>query len=173
MTSAAAATRSACMAHPIMNGERGFTYPAALMLVVVISVALTGAHQQWQTSVKRDREMELLFRGTQILEAINAYCRAGSEGECQYPRRLEDLLKDPRVPGVRRHLRKLYKDPMTRDGHWGIVYDGRGNIKGVFSKSAGSPLKTGGFPDALKSFENKAHYHEWKFVHNPRKETTS
>jgi type II secretory pathway pseudopilin PulG len=161
------------MAHPIMNGERGFTYPAALMLVVVISVALTGAHQQWQTSVKRDREMELLFRGTQILEAINAYCRAGSEGECQYPRRLEDLLKDPRVPGVRRHLRKLYKDPMTRDGHWGIVYDGRGNIKGVFSKSAGSPLKTGGFPDALKSFENKAHYHEWKFVHNPRKETTS
>jgi type II secretory pathway pseudopilin PulG len=156
-----------------MNGERGFTYPAALMLVVVISVALTGAHQQWQTSVKRDREMELLFRGTQILEAINAYCRAGSEGECQYPRRLEDLLKDPRVPGVRRHLRKLYKDPMTRDGHWGIVYDGRGNIKGVFSKSAGSPLKTGGFPDALKSFENKAHYHEWKFVHNPRKETTS
>lgn len=161
------------MAHPIMNGERGFTYPAALMLVVVISVALTGAHQQWQTSVKRDREMELLFRGTQILEAINAYCRAGSEGECQYPRRFEDLLKDPRVPGVRRHLRKLYKDPMTRDGHWGIVYDGRGNIKGVFSKSAGSPLKTGGFPDALKSFENKAHYHEWKFVHNPRKETTS
>ncbi|HSL62234.1 MAG TPA: type II secretion system protein [Desulfotignum sp.] len=161
------------MAHPIMNGERGFTYPAALMLVVVISVALTGAHQQWQTSVKRDREMELLFRGTQILEAINAYCRAGSEGECQYPRRLEDLLKDPRVPGVRRHLRKLYKDPMTRDGHWGIVYDGRGNIKGVFSKSAGSPLKIGGFPDALKSFENKAHYHEWKFVHNPRKETTS
>jgi type II secretory pathway pseudopilin PulG len=156
-----------------MNGERGFTYPAALMLVVVISVALTGAHQQWQTSVKRDREMELLFRGTQILEAINAYCRAGSEGECQYPRRLEDLLKDPRVPGVRRHLRKLYKDPMTRDGHWGIVYDGRGNIKGVFSQSAGSPLKTGGFPDALKSFENKAHYHEWKFVHNPRKETTS
>jgi type II secretory pathway pseudopilin PulG len=161
------------MAHPIMNGEKGFTYPAALMLVVVISVALTGAHQQWQTSVKRDREMELLFRGTQILEAINAYCRAGSEGECQYPRRFEDLLKDPRVPGVRRHLRKLYKDPMTRDGHWGIVYDGRGNIKGVFSKSAGSPLKTGGFPDALKSFENKAHYHEWKFVHNPRKETTS
>ena len=156
-----------------MNGEKGFTYPAALLMVIVVSVALTGVHQQWQTIVKRDREKELLFRGTQILEAINAYCRAGSEDACQYPRRFEDLLKDPRVPGIQRHLRKLYKDPMTRDGHWGIVYDGRGNIKGVFSKSAESPLKTGGFPDALRSFENKAHYHEWKFVHNPRKETTS
>jgi type II secretory pathway pseudopilin PulG len=156
-----------------MNGERGFTYPAVLLLVLVISVALTGVHQQWQTIVKRDREKELLFRGTQILEAINDYCRAGSKETCQYPGRFEDLLKDPRFPSVRRHLRKLYKDPMTQDGQWGIVYDGRGNIKGVFSKSDGSPLKTGDFPDVLKSFENKTHYYEWKFVHNPRKETTS
>jgi type II secretory pathway pseudopilin PulG len=156
-----------------MNGEKGFTYPAALMLVVVISVTLNGGHQQWQTIVKRDREKELLFRGTQIMEAINAYCRAGSDDVCQYPRRFEDLLEDPRFPGVRRHLRKLYKDPMARDGQWGIVYDGQGNIKGVFSKSADTPLKTAGFPDALTSFENKKHYHEWKFVHNPRKETAS
>lgn len=156
-----------------MNGEKGFTYPAALMLVVVISVALTGVHQQWQTIVKRDREKELLFRGTQILAAIDAYCRAGSEDACQYPRRFEDLLKDPRFPAVRRYLRKPYKDPMTRDGHWGIVYDGQGNIKGVFSKSAETPLKITDFPDALPSFENKKHYHEWKFVHNPGKETAS
>lgn len=150
-----------------MNGEKGFTYPAALMMVVVISVALTGVHQQWQAIVKQDREKELLFRGTQILEAINAYCRAVSEETCQYPRRFEDLLRDPRVPGVRRYLRKLYKDPMTRDGQWGILYDGQGNIKGVFSKSADTPLKTSDFPDALTSFENKKHYHEWKFVHSP------
>ena len=57
----------------ILNKDNGFTYPAALMLVVVVSVSLMTAHTQWQTTVKRDKEKELLFRGDQILTAITSY----------------------------------------------------------------------------------------------------
>jgi type II secretory pathway pseudopilin PulG len=155
-----------------MNGDKGFTYPAALMLIVIVSFAAMAAHTQWQTTVKRDKEKELLFRGKQILSAVTSYYQQSPGGSQQYPNSFGVLLKDNRFPAAKRHLRKIYKDPMTKDGNWGIVYDGRGNIKGVFSKSKEAPLKTKGFAKGFESFENKTHYTDWKFVHAPGKDTS-
>ena len=149
----------------ILNKDNGFTYPAALMLVVVVSVSLMTAHTQWQTTVKRDKEKELLFRGDQILTAITSYYEASPGGSGQYPDSFAVLLKDNRFPAPKRHLRKHYKDPMTEHGEWAIVYDGKGDIKGVYSHSKDPPLKTGGFPREYEAFKNKKHYSDWKFVH--------
>ncbi|MCD4675290.1 MAG: hypothetical protein K8S18_04745 [Desulfobacula sp.] len=156
-----------------MNGDKGFTYPAALLLIIVVSVSLMVVQKQWSTIMKRDREKELFFRTSQIIQAIESYYQNSPGGSQQYPSSLKVLLKDNRLPGLKRHLRKLFKDPMTEDGDWGIVYDGKGRVKGIFSRSQDEPIKKAGFPKAYKSFENKKKYSEWKFVYEPKKETAS
>ncbi len=156
-----------------MNGEKGFTYPAALLLIIIVSVSLMVVQKQWSTIMKRDREKELFFRTSQIIGAIESFYQNSPGGSQHYPRDLKVLLKDNRFPGLKRHLRKMFKDPMTEDGGWGIVYDGKGGIKGVFSRSQKEPIKKAGFPEEYKSFENKKKYSEWKFVYEPEKETTS
>ena len=156
-----------------MNGEKGFTYPAALLLIIIVSVSLMVVQKQWSTIVKRDKEKELFFRTSQIVGAIESYYQQSPGGTQKYPGSLNVLLKDNRFPGLKRHLRKLFKDPMTKDGGWGFIYDGKGGIKGIFSRSQEEPIKKGGFLKKYKSFENKQKYNEWKFVYEPKKETSS
>jgi type II secretory pathway pseudopilin PulG len=147
--------------------EAGFTYLGALVLVVVTGIALGSAGQYWSTLMTREKEKELLFRGDQICRAIDSYYKAAPQGrQPSYPSRLEDLLKDPRSLEPRRHLRKLYIDPMT-DGKWGVISDGKGGVKGVFSLSEKAPLKSGGFPTGYESFEGAKAFTDWKFVSNP------
>ncbi len=147
--------------------EAGFTYIGALVLVVVTGIALSSASQYWSTVMTREKEKELLFRGDQIRKAIDSYYKATPRGrQPSYPSRMEDLLKDPRLLESRRHLRRLYTDPMT-GGKWGIISDGRGGVKGVFSLSEKVPLKSGGFPTGYESFESAKAYTDWKFVSNP------
>ena len=158
----------------IMNGEglmknRGFTYPAALLLIIVTSVSLMAVQAYWSTIMKREREKELLFRGGQIRKAIESYCTITPGGSGSYPKQLKDLLRDSRFPAVKRHLRRIYKDPMTKDGTWGIILGNLGTIKGVYSKSAEKPLKQENFPEEFKDFEQKNHYSDWKFIYEPGK----
>jgi type II secretory pathway pseudopilin PulG len=159
-----------------MNGEwrrrrhrnGGFTYLSALIVVVISGIALTAASEYWSTIAKREREKELLFRGDRIRRAIASYYKGGPAGKPEsYPGTLSDLLKDPRSLKTLRHLRKLYRDPMTKDGVWGLVLAEGGGIKGVFSKSTQKPLKTGDFPIDYQSFEKAKTYSEWKFIYNP------
>jgi hypothetical protein len=156
-----------------MSNEKGFTYMFALVLIFVTSASLMVAHRQWSTIMKQEHEKELLFRGQQILKSIESFYNNSPNGTKTYPQSFGVLLKDNRFPNLKRHLRKPYKDPMTPKGHWGIVYDGHGRIKGVFSTSHDAPLKQGGFPKNFESFEKKKKYMEWKFVFEPGKETTS
>lgn len=149
-------------------GNKGFAYLGALVLVVVCGIALTGASEYWSTIAKREREKELLFRGTQIRNAIESYYKqVPAGGSPTYPGSLKDLLKDPRYMTVHRYLRKIYPDPMTKDGKWGLVLAPGGKVKGVFSKSKKKPLKVGNFPDEFQSFENAKTYSDWKFEYNP------
>ncbi len=173
MISTVEVKKSAFTGLHIMNGDKGFSYPAALLMVVVISISLMTAQKQWSTIMKREREKQLLFRAGQIEKAIGSYYNNSSGGSTQYPKKLEYLLKDNRHLGVKRHLRKIYKDPMTIEGYWGLIYDGKGGIKGVFSKSSEKPFKIGGFPDKYKLFEDKQSYSDWKFVYEKKTEAKS
>ncbi|OPX40142.1 MAG: type II secretion system protein [Deltaproteobacteria bacterium] len=152
-----------------ISGTRGFTYLSALIVVIISGIALTGASEYWSTIAKREREQELLFRGDCIRKAIASYYDRVSGGrQHAYPGSLKDLLKDPRSLKLVRHLRKLYPDPMTSDGTWGIVLAQGGGIKGVFSRSAEKPLKVGGFPVDYQAFEKAKKYSDWKFIYNPQ-----
>jgi len=80
---------------------------------------------------------------------------------------LEDLLKDPRFPVIRRHLRKMYPNPLDPEGKWEFVLDGTGRIKGVFANRKEKPLKVKQFAEDYSDFENAKTYSDWKFVFGP------
>lgn len=142
----------------------GFGYIGLLILVAMMSVALAGAGEVWHTAQQREKEQELLFAGDQFRRAIAQYY-ANTPGKARrYPLQLEELLKDPRHPGVRRYLRKIYLDPMTGKAEWGLVTGPSGEIYGVYSRSEDAPLKQAGFRLAEKDFEGKTKYSEWIFI---------
>lgn len=141
--------------------QLGFTYLAVLFAVAILGGGLALAGEMWETSAKREKETELLFIGNQYRKAIERYFLSGQQ---QYPRSLEDLLKDRRRPGTVRYLRKLYPDPLTGK-EWGLVKAPDGGILGVHSLSEEQPLKVAGFRVRDAAFEGARKYSEWKFVH--------
>lgn len=149
------------------SDPRGFTFLTVMFSIVLIGTMIGAAARQLTTVAKREKEAELLFRGQAIRRGIELYYRTSRAGFSQYPRSLEDLIKDPGSPGVRRYLRKLYADPIT-GGEWVLLRDGSGRVKGVRSASEEAPLKVAHFPEALKSFEGKKKYSEWLFEYNPQ-----
>ena len=148
-----------------MRCLRGFTYIGLLVAVVLIGVGLAAAGQVWSTTAKRERERELLFVGGQFRHAIGSYFDA-SPGVKQYPRKLEELLQDQRFPVVKRHLRKIYLDPITGSRDWGLVTMGD-QIVGVYSRSNDKPLKVETFAPEDSSFAGSAAYSDWRFVYAP------
>ena len=154
------------MANGSAGGERGFTYLGVLFLVVLMGAALAGTGQLWSTASQRAKERELLWVGGQYARALRSYYRS-SGGVAQYPRRLEDLLEDKRVPMVRRHLRRLYPDPITNSLDWGLVRSVDGGITGVYSRSEREPMKTHGFAPPWTDFAGATRYSGWQFVAEP------
>ena len=141
----------------------GFVYLALLMIVAIFSISSFTLAGYWQTTVKREKEKELLFVGNQYREAIRRYYEYPPLNQAKsYPKNLSDLLLDPRSPVINRCLRMLYAEPMTQKD-WGIIRSEEGAIKGVFSTSDEVPIKTQGFSRAYASFENMHSYAEWKF----------
>jgi type II secretory pathway pseudopilin PulG len=143
----------------------GFTYIGVMIMIAVVSVAVTGVEEGWHKAHQRDKEQELLFIGDQFRRAI-AQFYAHSPGKApRYPATLEELLKDPRYPVTRRYLRKVYTDPMTGKAEWGLIIGPGGGIVGVHSLSQDAPVKKAHFRLADKAFEGKPKYADWVFMH--------
>jgi type II secretory pathway pseudopilin PulG len=147
-----------------MMKSRGFTYLTVLFIVAVITAGLALVGEVWETAAKREKETQLLFVGNEYRKAITRYYLAGKN---QYPRALEDLLKDPRQPGTVRYLRRLYADPLTGKAEWGIVKAPDGGIAGVHSLSEEKPLKAANFKVRDAGFESAQSYADWKFIYTP------
>ena len=147
-----------------MVKARGFTYMTAMFIVAVLAAGLALTGEVWQTSTAREKEAELLFVGHQYRKAIERYYLSGPQR--QYPRSLDDLLKDPRQPGTVRYLRKLYPDPVT-DKQFVLVKAPDGGILGVQSESEAAPLKTANFKLRDRTFEGAQKYSDWKFIFQP------
>lgn len=143
--------------------QHGFTYLMVLIVIAIMGVTLALLGTVWHTEATREKEIELLFIGGEFRRAIKQYYQTGG----QYPKRLEDMLKDPRQPNIARYLRKLYSDPVTGKKDWGLVRGPDGGIIAVHSISQDGPLKTAGFSIADKDFEGKTKYSEWQFVGTP------
>jgi len=150
-----------------LRGDRGAALLTVLFMVVLLGLAASLAGQSLGALMQREREAELLWRGLQYRQAIASYY----QGKKSYPSKLEDLLRDPRFPGVVRHLRRLYNDPMT-GLEWELVKDSAQRLIGVRSTSDLVPFQQAGFPTGLEDLEGKNAYREWEFVFIPAKKTS-
>lgn len=145
----------------------GFTYIGLLILVAIIGVSLLGLGTLWSTEAKREKEAELLFVGDQFRRAIASYYDVVPSGQQRrFPAKLEDLVEDRRWPTVRRHLRKVYLDPITGTREWGIVRGPGETIMGVYSLSTAKPFKHARFPRAYEEFAAAASYQDWRFEYS-------
>jgi hypothetical protein len=107
----------------------------------------------------------LLSIGAAFSDALKSYSDATPQGQATQPPSLKELLKDPRFPGTRRHLRKIFADPMTGNAEWGITYLGnKTGVLAVYSLSDAKPVKIGNFPARFTAFEGKNRISDWKFT---------
>ena len=130
---------------PLTN-QAGVTYLFVMILVVVMSISLMGVTQQWSVIMKRDREAELLFRGTRIKESIERYV---ADYEVQkatrpnkWPRTLEELTKK----SPKRYLQAVYTDPITGED-FDLIKVGK-ELHGVRSTSTDVPYDQVHFKNA-------------------------
>ncbi len=131
-----------------------------LLWLAIMGAILASLGPAWALEGRRERERELVFRAEQIRQAITAYAEPINANGCsqvtQWPMRLEDLLDDRRCGLSRRHLRRLYADPITRTADWGLVKE-FGGIRGVYSRSESQPVRR---------MDGVEHYWQWRFVVN-------
>jgi type II secretory pathway pseudopilin PulG len=159
-----------------LESSAGFTYIFALVMVVILGIMSAQAAGVWKTVVQREKETELLFRGTQIRDALQRFYYGKTVKVPPAPallpgknlRELKDLLKDPGSGQTVRYLRPFALiDPMTGKD-WALVKDASQKIIGVASSSAAEPIKQGNFPLELEpgDFEGKKKLSEWQFIFN-------
>jgi len=83
----------------------------AFLVITLTYVVAPSIVQQ----LKRDREAEMIHRGTEYARAIKKFYKKNG----RYPASLDDLDK-----GQIRYLRKRYTDPLAKDGKWKLLHYG-------------------------------------------------
>ena len=158
-------------------GEAGFAMAALLVTLAVMFLGMSVATPTWQYLVKDMKEEELIFRGGQIADAIQRFQAKNGNA---VPPSLEVLVQG-------RYLRKLYTDPMTKDGEWRLIHQGevvgpvvppgqtrpgatprrpaapsrrpgtRGVLGGIVGVASTSP------EEGLRLFNGRSRYDQWVF----------
>lgn len=151
--------------YPQSARQQGFTYLGLLFFIALMGVTLALTGVVWHTAQKREKERELLFVGNQFRQAIAAYYNSPGRVK-QFPKELDELLKDPRQLATTRYLRQVYRDPFTGKANWGLIKSRDDRIMGVYSLSEDEPIKQSNFREADKELEGKMRYMDWRFVYN-------
>lgn len=147
--------------------QGGFTLIAvlaalALLAVATERIAFIASHQ-----AQRDREDELLRRGAELARAIGSYYESSPGSVKTFPRELAHLVEDPRFLSVKRHLRRVYSDPIN-GGDWQVVRDAGGAIIGVHSTSALAPIRTAAIDLDGLEIPPASRYADWQFTYTPK-----
>ena len=92
--------------------DGGYLLLAIMLMMALMVIAATVAAPRYVQQIKRDREEEMIRRGTQYARAIKKFYKKNG----RYPASLDDLDK-----GQIKFLRQRYKDPLTKDGKWKML----------------------------------------------------
>lgn len=143
---------------------RGFALLSLLIVVAVIGITTSAGVSLGVVAQRRAAEEALLDIGREFQFALQSYASATPEGQSPYPASLQELLRDPRVPGIRRHLRQLYADPFSGRSDWRLIAapSGRG-IASITSSSEQQPIKQDNFDAEFVGFEHRSTYANWQF----------
>jgi len=124
-----------------------------MVMVAIMMILSTVTFQAWGDTLRRDNEAEMMFRAREIARALQLY----QKDRGTLPTKMEQLIE----PGSKGQyfLRKKYKDPLVKDGKWGLlflapgggIYDPNGEEGGLDANgnpviSPVAPGGTGGSP---------------------------
>lgn len=143
---------------------QGVTFVALLAALAVIAAGLAAAGEMWHAQSRREREQELMRVGVLYARAIASYRAASPGNRKEFPPTLQALLLDHRFPGTRRHLRRLYPDPIDPSQPWGLVTAADGTIRGVYSRSESAPWRTEATDLGVVLLPPAQHYNQWQFI---------
>lgn len=143
----------------------GFTYVIVLAALVIFGLGLAALGESWSSASRRDRETELIETGAAFVRAIGAYYVQTPGVIKAYPRRLDDLVEDRRFAGVKRHLRRIVRDPISGNAEWGLVMAADGGIQGVYSLSEKETLRRRSLQLPNYFPISGTRYSDWKFVY--------
>lgn len=103
------------------RSDAGYAMAALLVTLAVMTVLMSVAMPSWRHMMQREREAELIFRGEQYARAVGLFQRkfAGA-----FPPSIDVLYQQ-------KFLRKKYKDPMTTDGQFQVLYQNAATQPGV------------------------------------------
>lgn len=150
------------------SSQGGFTLLWLLAAVAVVGIGLSVVGPLWARKVQREREALLIRVGVAYVNAIERYRRFAPQGHGDGPRDVSDLLQDPRFPGAHvRYLRDAYDDPMRPGNPMRLLRSASGDIVGVASLSADTPLLQTPWTDGRHSLPVAAHYSDWNFLASP------
>lgn len=166
-----------------MKPERGYVMVALLAAIAILLIGMGAAAPTWKYVMQDAREQELIFRGSQIADAIGRYQRKHANA---LPTSIEQLVQG-------KFLRRAYPDPMTASGEWRLLRPGE--VAGVPGRPAvpgaapGSSPRTPGAQPAgpgglgagtalgpiagvasrsteasLRIFNGRTRYDEWLFL---------
>jgi type II secretory pathway pseudopilin PulG len=170
----------------IRDADNGYAMAVLIVSLGVMAILWTGALPVWNQLAKREKEEELIFRGTQYSRAIGLFQRKFANAS---PPSLDVLIDQ-------HFLRRKYKDPMIPNGDFQLLYQttpqvgspGPGQQQGrAGAAPPASPIQGGlgaGFGSAnqvpsggiigvaskskeasLRVYNGRTHYNEWQFVY--------
>jgi type II secretory pathway pseudopilin PulG len=87
-----------------LQGQHGYAMAALLISLSIMALAMTAVMPVWKQTSQREKEAELVFRGTQYVHAIQLFQRKSGPGT--YPPSVDLLVEQ-------KFLRRKYKDPIT------------------------------------------------------------
>jgi Tfp pilus assembly protein FimT len=107
--------------------EQGYTLVALLALMTVLALFAMAAAPSIRQQAQREREIEAIYRGEEVAEAIRLYysnqLRLGRAGDQALPNSMDQLLE-----GVPRGTKKIQilresaaREPLGKSGEWNLV----------------------------------------------------
>lgn len=143
--------------------QRGYVLVWLLALMALAGCGLAAVGEIWSLDAQRDRERELVQVGGQYAQAIASYYYASPPTKREFPRTLQALIEDTRSTPPRRHLRRLFPDPMAPGKPWGVVQRADGAILGVYSDNDGRPVTQVEVESGGITLPVVGQYRDWKF----------
>jgi type II secretory pathway pseudopilin PulG len=153
--------------HLQVKFQRGFTLLAVMAAMLLLALGTQKVMFVVSQQAQYEREAELLQIGTAFARGIGTYYESSPGTVKRWPASLGDLVDDKRFVSIRRHVRQVYKDPITRSEEWGLIRANDGGIAGVYSLSNEPPIRSGALTTGELSLSAASRYADWQFVYQP------
>jgi type II secretory pathway pseudopilin PulG len=98
----------------MLRRERGYMLLILMFFVMMLTFAMMATLPRVAQQVKREREEEMIHRGTEYARAVKKFYKKFN----RYPNSLQDLESTNNL----RFIRRRYKDPFSKDGNWRLLH---------------------------------------------------